>query len=230
MLAGGSDREPAKQRYTMKKIYIVGAGGAAKEICHLIMEINAAAPSYEIQGFVDVIDKEKTMTVGRLSFPVYPEKKFLKSCSENVCIVFGVGDAANLKKASEKFSANKSFEFPNLIYPGVKLHDSVRMGMGNIISAACVFTVDISFGSFNNINRGVHLGHDCTIGSWNVINPCAVISGGVVMMDENLIGTCAAVLQYLKIGSRNIIGAGAVVTKNVANNCCMVGVPAKSKK
>ena len=211
----------------MKPIYIIGAGGAAKEIFLLVREIIAASANYDFKGFVDVIEKDKKMMVGGKSFPVLSESGFLKSCKENVAIAFGLGFATDMKKVSDKYSKYKNFEFPNLIHPDVALDESVSLGVGNSISTSCVFTLDISLGSFNAINRGVHIGHDCKIGSCNVLNPCAVISGGVVMKDENLIGTNATVLQYLSIGSKNKIGAGAVVTKNVNSSSTMVGVPAR---
>jgi sugar O-acyltransferase (sialic acid O-acetyltransferase NeuD family) len=212
----------------MKPVYIVGAGGAAKEIYHLIKEINISKSTYEFKGFVDF--KSGILSIGNEQFSIIEESVFLKDCKDIVDIVFALGDAMALKKISEKYQQNSNFEFPNIIHPLVKIDSSVKLGIGNVIAAASIFTVDITLQSFNYINRGVHVGHDCEIGSYNVINPCAVISGGVIIKDENLIGTTAAVLQYLTIGSKNKVGAGAVITKNVENNVCMTGVPAKNIK
>jgi sugar O-acyltransferase (sialic acid O-acetyltransferase NeuD family) len=229
-VAGGPGSEYSKQRNIMRPIYIVGAGGAAKEIFLLIKEMNAQKSVYDFKGFINKIEKEEKTLVGKKVFSVFSEITFLKDCKEKVAIVFGIGDPTALKKATSKFSKHKNFEFPNLVHPNVSLDESVSMGIGNIISSVSVFTLDITLGSFNYINRGVHVGHDCKIGSCNVLNPCAVISGGVVLEDENLIGSNATVLQYLTIGSKNRIGAGAVITKNVENGSCMVGVPAKNIK
>ncbi len=209
----------------MKQIYIVGAGGAAKEIFLLIKEINFANQVYDFKGFIDV-KPQKFLSIGNVKHEVYNELDFLKKCNE-VSIVFGLGDVDRLKKIVETYRLKENFAFPNIIHPSVYIDDSFSLGMGNVISAQCVLTVDTSLSSFNYINRGVHLGHDCIIGSYNVINPCAVISGGVNIGDENLIGTNSTVLQYLKIGTKNKIGAGAVVTKDVQNNGRLIGVPAK---
>lgn len=213
----------------MKPLYIIGAGGAAKEIYILIKNINRRRSTYDFKGFID-ITPNGVLQIGNKKFTVYKESIFLKECKENVALVFGLGDVNRLKKIVKTYQGNINFEFPNIIHPDVELDDSISLGMGNIITTRCVLTVDISLHSFNYINRGVHIGHDCTIGSFNVINPCAVISGGVCVDDENLIGTNATILQYLNIGSRNIIGAGAMVTKNVSNENCMLGIPAKNKK
>lgn len=214
----------------MKPIYIIGAGGAAKEIFLLIKEVNAVKNTYEFRGFVDINIKQNTLSIGNEKFPILEESSFLRDCKENSSIVFGVGDAGGLKNISDKYRQNLKFEFPNIIHPTIVLNESIKFEIGNVIASACVFTVDISLQSFNYINRGVHIGHDCIIGSYNVLNPCAVISGGVVIKDENLIGSNATVLQYLTIDSKNKIGAGAVITKNIGNETCMVGVPAKNIK
>ena len=44
------------------------------------------------------------------------------------------------------------------------------------------------------------------------------------------IGTGAIISMGVEIGENAIVGAGAVVTKNVPNNCTVVGIPAKPIK
>jgi len=213
----------------VKKVYIIGAGGAAKEIYLLIKEINEIKPTFDFKGFVD-LSLNLFLQIGKTKFDIINEFDFFKNLNNEVAIIFGLADTNKLEKIVERYKQNKNFEFPNLVHPSVKLDESVSMGMGNIISCQCVFTVETTLNSFNYINRGVHIGHDCSIGSFNVVNPCAVISGGVKIGNENLIGTNATILQYLKIGARNKIGAGAVVTKDVQNDSCMIGTPAKKIK
>tara|TARA_B110000027_G_C16030048_1_gene260391 strand:+ start:152 stop:796 length:645 start_codon:yes stop_codon:yes gene_type:complete len=213
----------------VKKVYIIGAGGAAKEIYLLIKEINQINRTFDFKGFVDISSK-CFLQIGNTQFDIIKEHEFLENSDNEVAVVFGLADTSVLKKITKRYIQNKNFEFPNLVHPSVKLDESVSMGIGNIISCQCVFTVDTTLNSFNYINRGAHIGHDCSIGSFNVVNPCAVISGGAKIKNENLIGTNATILQYLKIGTSNKIGAGAVVTKDVENDSCMIGVPAKKIK
>ncbi|WP_271856137.1 NeuD/PglB/VioB family sugar acetyltransferase [Patiriisocius marinus] len=210
----------------MINIYIVGAGGAAKEIYHLINSINIETPTYIVKGFVD-ISKADTLNVAGKEFEIINEKSFLSNFSEKVHVVFAIADTKRLKQIVSEYISHENFIFPNLIHPKVHIDDSVKMSKANIISEACVFTVDISIGSYNYFNRGVHVGHDCNIESYNVINPCAVISGSVKIDDEVFIGTNATVLQNLNIGKKATIGAGAVVVKDVKGNTLVVGVPAK---
>ena len=210
----------------MRSLYIIGAGGAAKEIFLLLKEINEHKPTFNFKGFVDVSLRD-SLQIGAIKYPVINEVVFLKNHQE-VSIVFGLADIDRLRKIIDLYRYKENFEFPSLVHPSVKLDSSVSLGKGNIIAVQCVFTVDITIGAFNYINRGVHIGHDCVINDYNVINPMAVISGGVFLGDENLVGTNATILQYLKIGSKNKIGAGAVVIKEIGNDSCLIGVPAKN--
>ncbi len=211
----------------MKPLYIVGAGGAAKEIYLLIKEINRSKLTYDFKGFIDV-SKEDVLRIGNSKFDIINESDFLNNYSDKVSVVLGLGDTKLIKKIISRYKERSNIEFPNIIHPNVSIDESMRLDIGNVITNQCVFTVDISLGSFNYINRGVHIGHDCKIGSYNVINPCSVISGGVEIGDENLVGTNATILQYLKIGSNNIIGASALLTKDIANEFRMIGIPAKN--
>jgi acetyltransferase-like isoleucine patch superfamily enzyme len=45
--------------------------------------------------------------------------------------------------------------------------------------------------------------------------------------DEVMIRSNATILQYVSVGAGAIVGAGAVVTKDVASQLKLVGIPAK---
>lgn len=49
----------------------------------------------------------------------------------------------------------------------------------------------------------------------------------IVIEDDVLIGANAIILKGVHIGARSIIGAGSVVTKDVPEDCVVVGNPAK---
>jgi acetyltransferase-like isoleucine patch superfamily enzyme len=65
------------------------------------------------------------------------------------------------------------------------------------------------------------------MGKGCVVNPAANISGGVALEEGVLVGAGAVVLQYLTVGARSIVGAGAVVTRDVAPDTTVIGVPAR---
>lgn len=214
----------------MKDIYVLGSGGFAKEVHFLINDINASSkkkPIYNFKGYIDKLSATDEVKFGEKKFPVFREDIFFCSDQFNkVDLAIGIGTPHILEKLYCKFS--EKYSFPNLIHPSFVGHrEAIMMGIGNIITAGCVFSLDIKIGSFNLFNLNTTVGHDTVVGSYNVVNPGVNISGGVTIGNKNLIGTNAAVLQYLSIGDNSILGAGAVLSKNLESNLVAVGVPAK---
>jgi sugar O-acyltransferase (sialic acid O-acetyltransferase NeuD family) len=208
------------------KNYIIGNGGFAKEILFLLKEVYG--PSVDFGGFIDFQPKHNEIVCLGQKFPVLDEDEFLKSWNKDCNLFLGIGEPRLIQKIVNKFG---EFNFPNLIHPSVVGHfDSIRIGSGNIITAGCVLTVDISIGSYNIFNLNTTIGHDTTIGNFNVFNPGSHISGSLNISNSILFGTNSAVLQGLKIGSKSIIGAGSLVNKNVEENTVVVGVPARAIK
>ena len=106
----------------------------------------------------------------------------------------------------------------------------VRLGRGNVVTAGCVFTVDIEVGDFNLFNWTVTVGHDARIGTACVINPGAHVSGFVSIGDRVLVGTGASILEGRTVGGDARVGAGAVVTHDVPPGVTVVGVPAREAR
>lgn len=214
----------------MKKIYIFGTGGFAKEIYFLIFEINNAKATFEVAGFIDLQPKSQHLEIGGNKFDVFDEDSFFKdSLNADASFAIGIGNPKVLNSIKSKYLSE--YDFPNLIHPNViGLFETIQFGKGNIITAGCIFTVDIKIGSLNIFNLNSTLGHDSQIGDCNVINPGTNISGGVSIGSKNLLGTNSTILQYIKIGDNNLIGAGAMLNTNIGNNKVAVGLPAKEIK
>jgi len=210
-----------------KDIYILGAGGFAKEVLHLINEINQVnCDEYSFKGFID--REEEQEVIGSQSFPIYAEDKLINSINseENLHFAIGVGSPELIEKLSSKFKPYGTF--PNLIHPNFTGNlDDIVLGEGNIITAGNSFTTSIKINSFNIFNLNCTLGHDSIIESYNVINPGVNISGGVFLGNKSLIGTGAKILQYINITDDTIIGAGSVVVKSIIESGTYVGIPAK---
>lgn len=213
-------------------IYIIGAGGFAREVAFLLSEITRLKQdSYALKGFT-------SEQVGELSFegkvfPVLTHQELLSSLHEGnrVAVALGIGTPKISFKVLAQYLSHPSapkLSFPNLIHPGfIGLPKAIEWGKGNIVTAGVIFTLDIKIGSFNIFNLSTTVGHDVEIGSYNVLNPGCNISGSVKIEDRILIGTNATILQGLQVKSDTIVGAGSVVTKDLANNFVYVGNPAK---
>jgi sugar O-acyltransferase (sialic acid O-acetyltransferase NeuD family) len=202
-------------------IYVVGTSGLAREMAQLIAQCGRP-PS----GFIAEKQGEVGCDLG--SARVVGDDAWLLGQSDPADVVLGIGIPAARMAVAERYRAIRPLlTFPNFIHPRALVDlDDVRLGIGNIITAGCVFTVDIEVGDFNLFNWNVTVGHDARIGSGCVINPSANISGGVQLGDRVLIGTGAQLLERRVVGSGSTVGAGSVVTRDVDPGAVVVGVPA----
>lgn len=204
-----------------KKLYILGAGGFAKEVYFLAKEIG----QFEMTAFVDLQIGE-SIAFSEGSIPVISDADLDKIKEPNMCLAIGIGDPKIIERLRHKYFGR--YEFPNLIHPSVigDFHN-IKMGRGNIITANVVFTTHITIGDLNILNLNVTIGHDVRIGSGNVVNPSVNISGGVNVGDYNMLGVSSVILQYKKIADYAVIGACSFVNKDVESNSTVVGIPAK---
>ena len=205
--------------------YIIGCGGLAKEVLFLLEEVEGSLNDFK--GFIDYKpNKNKIFCRGNF-FDIIDESYFLQNMNkkDEIELFLGIGDPKKIKNIQSKFN---DFLFPNLIHKSI-IGDfkSINLGKGNIIAPGCIFTVDISIGSFNIFNLNTTVGHDVIIQDGNIFNPGCNVSGNVNIESNNLFGTNSTILQGISIGSNNTLGASSLANKNIQNNSIMVGVPAK---
>jgi sugar O-acyltransferase (sialic acid O-acetyltransferase NeuD family) len=208
--------------------FIVGSGGFAKEVYFLASQ--TLDESHVFKGFIDFAPKSDVIIARGRSLPVLDENYFIENipAGAGMSLYMGIGNPALISTLAKRF---EKYVFPNLIHKNfIGDLESIRFGKGNIITAGCVFTVDIIVGSFNIFNLNTTVGHDAVIGDCNVFNPACNVSGGVHIGSQNLFGTNATILQYLQTGDGNIIGASALLSKYAESNGMYVGVPAKRIK
>ena len=115
----------------------------------------------------------------------------------------------------------------SLIDPTVPRSPSLVHGPGLYVNAGCTLGAAGNFGEWVFINRGASVGHHARFGDFVSIGPGAVVSGSVKLGRGCVIGAGAVVMPELSIGNNSVVGAGSVVTKDVADNCLVLGVPAK---
>ncbi len=115
----------------------------------------------------------------------------------------------------------------SLIDPTVPHSPSLVHGPGLYVNAGCTLGAGSEFGEWVFINRGASIGHHARFGDYISVGPGAVIGGLVKLGRGTVIGAGSVVLPSISIGSNSVVGAGSVVTKDVPDNCLVLGVPAK---
>jgi len=207
----------------MVKIVIWGAGGFGREVAWLIKEISRADTKYELVGFLD----DNITLQGKYinGYPVLGGFHYLQE-NGNIAIAIALGDPyarLNLFQRLEKFD----LEYPNLIHPGVLIGDDVSIGIGNIICAGAILTVNVKMGNFCQLNLKTTVGHDCILGDFTT-SACSVDFAGYSATGTGVyLGNQSTLLPSTQVGAFSIVGAGAVVNHDIPAGVVAVGVPAK---
>lgn len=199
-------------------LVIVGCGGFAKEVEWLIGRINQVHHTWNVLGFIDKTASSKD---------VIGDDHFILASQEKLAVALAIGSTGIRERLYALYCKNHNIWFPNLIDPAAIVPQEIDMGIGNIICANNIFTVNICLGNFNIVNLSSTIGHDVEIGNYNTINPGTNISGNVTIGNRSQLGTGTKVIQGKTIGDDVVAGAGSVIINDIGNRCTIVGVPAK---
>ena len=212
----------------VKEIAIYGAGGFAREVAWLVESCNEAEKEWEAQCFID--DNESTHGEVLNGISVIGLEEALRKYPQ-AKIVGGVGTPKTRRLMMEKAKA-AGFVFGTIIHPRVERSKTIEIGIGAVICAGNILTVNITLGEHIQINLDCTVGHDVIMGDFTTLAPGVHVSGWVFFGKHVYVGTGAVIINGTKenplvIGDDAIIGAGACVTKSVAPGTTVVGVPAK---
>jgi sugar O-acyltransferase (sialic acid O-acetyltransferase NeuD family) len=211
---------------TTRPLFILGASGLAREMEQLVRQVDPAGARWSFRGF---ITESGGIVPALVADRVAGDDTWLLGSDVEADIVLGIGyPGARSRAIAPYLLEGDRFGFPVLVHPTAVLETaSVRLGRGTLVTAGCIFTVDIDVDEFALFNLSTTVGHDARIGRFCVLNPSVNVSGGVVIGDEVLVGTGAQILEGRTIGNSSTVGAGAVVTKNVEAGVTVAGVPAR---
>lgn len=205
----------------MKKIYIVGSGGFAREVAWLIEDINEKNPTWKIMGFID--ENEDNIGKELNGYKVLGNLEYLNK-QERAYVTIAIGTGEIREIISNKI---ENHEFSILVHPSVIMSKFVTIGEGTIICAGNIITTNIEIGNHVIINLDCTIGHDVILRNYTTILPSANVSGNVVIGKKTTIGTGSAIIQGISIGKQCMIGAGSVVNKAITDYATAVGIPAR---
>ncbi|GEP50397.1 hypothetical protein FNO01nite_10690 [Flavobacterium noncentrifugens] len=203
---------------------IVGAKGFAKEV----LEVLHQGKQLENVAFFDDVNADIPKLLYEI-FPVLTTAEAVLSYFKNTDNRFtiGIGNPVLRKKLYDKFTALGGV-FTSTVSPLARIGN-----YGNTIAEGCnimtgtVITNDVTIEKGVLINLNCTVGHDCKIGTFSEMSPGVSISGNCTIGAFSVLGTNATVLPKITIGQNVVIGAGSVVTKDLPDNCLVVGIPAK---
>jgi sugar O-acyltransferase (sialic acid O-acetyltransferase NeuD family) len=117
--------------------------------------------------------------------------------------------------------------FGRLVHPSAVVARSVRLGAGVVVGAGAVIGAQTTVANHVTINRGALIGHHVEIGPFATIQPGAIVGGAGRIGPRAYVALGARVLDRLEIGDGALVAAGALVTRSVAPNVQVRGVPAR---
>lgn len=212
----------------MKDIIVIGAGSFGREVAQLIKEININRSQWNFLGFIDET-AEKQNTIINNDIVLGDLDWFKKKLRDKTWAVCAIGNPKDKYALINKITGY-DIKFANLIHPDVRVNEFVEIGVGNIICCNAFVSVNTKLGNHISINPGCGIGHDAIIGDYSTLYWNVTLSGNVRLGNGCEIGSKATILPKRNIGNWSIIGAGAVVVKDISDNCTAVGVPAKPIK
>ena len=209
----------------LKDLIIFGASGFGREVAWLVERINAKHPTWNLLGFID--DNEDIQNTEINGYKVLGRTKDIVSYPD-AYFVCAVGASKVREKIIAKMKqVNPDIRFATVIDPSVEKSELVTIGEGTIICAHTIITVNISIGEHVIINLDCTIGHDAVLEDYVTLYPSVNVSGMTHIGHASELGTGMQIIQGKSVGVYSIVGAGAVVVKDIPDNCTAVGSPAR---
>lgn len=210
-----------------QQIAIFGAGGFAREVLQIILDINAltpASPPWEPVGFI--VDPAYVSDARIHDLPILGSIDWLKA-HPSVQVVIAVGASHLRRRVAAQIRSEAANPFAVLVHPRAWVGRQVSIGPGSIICAGALVTTDIQLGEHVHVNIGCTIGHDAVLQDCVTLNPSVNVSGNVKLGTGVEVGTRSVLIPHANVGEWSIVGAGSVVTKSLPANVTAVGTPAK---
>ena len=199
-------------KFTKDHILVFGAGGHAKAVMEMVMEIG----NFQLAGIVDdrvpagtkVLD---ILVLGpREIMPQLVERGLTQAANG----VGGIIDISIRIKLFELMEEN-GLNFPSLVHPRATVEKSASIGEGVQVFANSYIGSSAEVQARCMVNTNAVVSHDCVIGSYSHIAPGALLAGHVQVGERSLVGMGVTTAIGIKIGNHVRIGNGAIIYADV---------------
>ncbi|GAA3951327.1 NeuD/PglB/VioB family sugar acetyltransferase [Hymenobacter algoricola] len=202
---------------------IIGAGGHATE---LLQSMEPLAAATNLFFYDDVTPDLPALLFGR--FPVLrSEAEARVLFARDNTFALGLGGTTIRWKIAQRFQALGG-QLVSVIAESASISPyDVVLGPGLNVMQNALISSSTQIGEGTLVNAAASVHHNTELGRYCVVSPGARVLGRCQVEDFCLIGANATILADIRVGHNSTIGAGAVVTRHVAPNSVVVGVPAR---
>lgn len=206
-------------RFVLRRVVVIGAGGHAKVVIEAIRALNG-----EVMGLIDPAPATHSV----LGVPVLGDDTMLSGLRAqglNVVVV-ALGDNL-LRECVGRRVQEMGFVLPTVVHPSALVSPSAELGMGVVVMARAVVGTEVTVGDLAIVNTGAVLDHDSRLSIAAHVAPGCALAGNVWVGDRTLIGVGSAVRPGIRIGADVIVGAGSAVVSHVPDGATVGGTPAQ---
>ncbi|HBF45943.1 MAG TPA: transferase [Shewanella frigidimarina] len=210
----------------MKKLYLVGAGGFAREIYSYLLFNKFIYNGYKLAGFLS--DNTNDLNNYPIKHEIFDEIRSTKLTSDDA-IIIAVADC-KFKESIYSFYKAQNVNILTYIHGTAFIGHNVTIEDGSVVCPYAILTSDVRLGKAVTVNVHASIGHDAVLGDYSTLSGHCDVTGGVELESKVFTGSHSLVIPKVKVGEGAIIGAGSVVISKVKAGSTMFGNPAKKIK
>jgi sugar O-acyltransferase (sialic acid O-acetyltransferase NeuD family) len=210
----------------VEPLFIVGAGGFARETAEAVHAINHVGPRWDLLGFLD--DDPALHGTEIDGVPVLGSSMMVDE-RPDASVVVCTGSPRNYfsrRKIVERLALPPS-RFATIVHPTAALARSTSLGHGTVLLASVVATACVTIGAHVAVMPGVVFTHDDTVGNYATLGAGVLLAGAVSVGEGAYLGSGSKVREDRSIGAWSLVGMGSIVTKDVPSDEVWIGAPAR---
>lgn len=209
------------------RLIILGASGNTADILDMVRDINDAA-GQAVWEPLCVLDDGRAVGDSVHGLPVAggiaDAGRFAGARFVN-----GIG-STNTHRIRDRILARAGLSgdvFATLVHPRATIFASARLGAGVVLYPGVVVGSGARLGDHVLVLANSVINHDCQVGDHACLASGVLLSGGVHVGARAYVGAGANILPGVAVRAGALVGAGAVVTRPVAADAVVAGVPAR---
>jgi len=204
----------------MSRLYIIGAGGMARECKDLLEALGRAD---ELEAFVEEPAERSAETTSDGLHVV--DVRDLPKPAPDVRLTCAIGSLRRKRLLDRLEQAG--YQFETLVDPRAIVRSTAIIGAGSIVMAGAIVSDRVAVGRHSIVNFQCSVSHDVTIGDCCTLCPGVHVGGWAKVGAQTWLGIGAVLRDRVSVGARSYVGAGACVVDDIGDGVLAYGVPAR---